>query len=502
MRTLILRKDYLAFGMLFFLAVALRLFSVADTNVWHSQDTGNIALAVADYNIAEERPHLPGYYLYVQLIRLLNLLIGNTHTSVIFLVILFSSLGTALSYLIFRKYFEISTSLILAAALMTNPLVWFNGSVTEIYSFDLFFSALFFLIGTNKRTIWLLPLLISLGAGIRQSSTFILLPLYIYFWYDYLKRTNNLKLFAISNTAGVLLLLSWLIPMLQTSGGVGPFLNIMQEHNPVPALDIPRNLLQAVTMGVWKHIPLFALLIQRYRTEGKALQSDNQIKIIIIVWLIPALLTFAFIHYTRGYWLIAAIPCYIIIGILIKNHSSKIILASVILLQSAYFLFFPYSLNNPEIFYNKANRSINSLTSTYLRSLSQNSLTLSHIKTHDKYTLSLMETLDKMNSDDLLLLDRTMPINARTLQTYHDGKIAELNPYSSDSYFLYSERRQINLSGRRQLIENSLIVGIMPFVHKIDTNIILIVRTDGKLVYYKAKQNKSIELKKIYQNYF
>jgi len=204
----------------------------------------------------------------------------------------------------------------------------------------------------------------------------------------------------------------------------------------------------------------------------------------------------------RGYWLIAVIHCYFIMGSFIKNKSSKLILTGIIILQTAYFLLFPYSLDNPEIFYNSDNRSINSYTSTYLRFLSHNSLTLSHIKAHDKSTLSLMETLNKMNSDDLLLLDRTMPIYARTLQTYHDGKIAELNPYSSDSYFLYSEKRQITLTGRRQLIENSLIVGIMPFVQKIDTNIILIVRTDGKLVYYKAKQNKSIELKKNYQKYF
>lgn len=159
-------------------------------------------------------------------------------------------------------------------------------------------------------------------------------------------------------------------------------------------------------------------------------------------------------------------------------------------------------MNNPEIFYQKSKRTINSFYTTYLRFLSQNSLPLSHIKAHDKFPMSLVKTLNKMNSDDLLLLDPTIPVYARTLQTYYDSEIAELYLQSADSYFLYSNMRQYTMFGLQHLIENSLIVGIKSFVNNLDSSIVRTIKSDDMLVYYKAKQNKSTKLLKIYKKYF
>ena len=145
------------------------------------------------------------------LIRFVNFFTSSTHLSVIFIQNFFSASGLALLYLLLNHFNDRKTSLLITIFMATNPLVRFYAGTTEIYSLDLLFSVLLVLVGMSRKYIFILPLIFAVGAGIRQSSALILLHLYFYFWYDFLKITKNYKLFALSNLAGLAVFFIWFI---------------------------------------------------------------------------------------------------------------------------------------------------------------------------------------------------------------------------------------------------------------------------------------------------
>ncbi|MCL5991197.1 MAG: DUF2723 domain-containing protein [Bacteroidetes bacterium] len=139
-------------------------------NSFTSYDSGNYCLASISYSIENDRPHLPGYFLYVQLVKNIYQITHNFYYSLLFLSILFSSISSVFVYLILKNYFKIIQSYLLTLIILFNPLVWFYGSSTEIYAFDLFFSSLVFYTGIQRNGIYFLPILIALGTGVSQTN--------------------------------------------------------------------------------------------------------------------------------------------------------------------------------------------------------------------------------------------------------------------------------------------------------------------------------------------
>ncbi|NIU01841.1 MAG: DUF2723 domain-containing protein, partial [Nitrosopumilaceae archaeon] len=135
-----IQKKILIAGIIFFITAISRLIFFEQHFGGFSYDSGSFALAVQDYDITEWRPHLPGYYLYIQTIRLFQSFTVDTHSAMKWIIILFSSLAMGLLYLILRNWFNNILSVFMVGITLTNPLVWFYGCVTEIYAFDLFFS--------------------------------------------------------------------------------------------------------------------------------------------------------------------------------------------------------------------------------------------------------------------------------------------------------------------------------------------------------------------------
>jgi hypothetical protein len=484
----------------------MRIVSNAEPDVLNSTDTGNIVLAVQSYNIAEERPHLPGYFLYVMILRLCNHLTGNTQSSILLLQALFSAFGAGLIFLLLRKFFDRKTSLIVAVLITTNPLVWYFGSISEIYSFDLFFSLLFVLAGTNKRYNCFLPGIFALGIGVRQSSGIILFPLYVYFWWQYIqyiKGTHNYRFLLTVNAAGLLLFLSWFIPMLNSTGGICEYLELMHTNNPVPPTDILRNTLQMLTMSIWFIVPLVLIQIMNIIKKEKN-EFQQGLKPIILFWLIPAIITFMFVHYTRGYWLIAIGALSIVFATVSKMRYVKLFLIIWIVIQSGYFLFMPYILDSAEIFYTPKARTVSRSKVFIARFLSQNALTLGHIREQDKMVKSIIEYI-KRDRDNYkyILIAPSVPVYTRILQAVcPEHRFAELNRIEQDTWFLYSDLKQTKLTGRLELINNALIIGLKPLTELLGSDLINKKHQVGNLVFYTVCEDKSAELSAIYNKYF
>ncbi len=495
------RTDFLFVLLIFILVLIMRLWTAADKDVLYSYDSGNIVLAVQNYNISEERPHLPGYYLYVQTVRLVNNFTSNSQRSIILLMSIFSALGCSLFYLLLRIYYDKKISIIVTAVIATNPLLWFFGSVTEIYSFDLFFSVLFVLTGRSRKHIFWLSLIFAIGAGIRQSSAVILFPLYIYFWWSYLKQTKTYTVFWLSNLSGAVILFAWFMPMVASTGSFAEYLELYLAQSPIPRVKIEKNILQLLMMGLWIFVPLIFLWVVKV-VHKDMLNMSKELKRILLVWIVPAALMFVFVHYTRGYLLIVVAGLALLLAAMSKRSFGRISLISWIVLQCGYFLFMPFTLERADIFYVPERRQISKVEVLADRFLSQNSLTLAHIREMDKMTKVIAAVAKENSQYKYILFDPSVLVNTRTLQaTIPKAAFAELNLVRPDSYFLYKDMKQYNFIGRGKLLDSALIVGFKPFIINF-ASMIDIKKQSGNLVFYFCPNDKNHELRKIYNKYF
>ncbi len=490
------------------LVLALRLLTSAAPNVYHSYDTGNITLAVQDYNIAEERPHLPGYYLHVMIIRLFNFTFHNTHFSMIFLSALYSALGTMLFYKISRKFLNILDSLLLTLLIVTNPLVWFYGSVPEIYSFDFFFSSLLIYLSFNRKFIYLIPAVFALGAGIRQSSVIILLPLYISVFYIYYKETKDLRTLLLSQIIGIACFAAWFLPFISSVGGINTYLYLIRTQNPLPDLGFSKNVLQMLIYLFWLVLP-FICVFPFFKTLKFKSKNPRYFLNQFLILFIPSLLMFTFVHYTRGYWLIAIPSTFLLLGLVMsENKKARFVIWIITVFQMSYFLFFPYKILSIEQFYSPKARSESQFYTLTSRLMSQNSVSLNHIKALNDFQSDIKTGLDTRSGKRFdfkhtyILLDPTVPVNERALQaSFPKYTFAKLNLKKPDAYFIFKDKKQIPMTNRHILLNNSIIIGLDLIEKNISKDIEILFRLNS-LIFYKALNDSNNALQNKYDYYF
>lgn len=254
-------------------------------------------------------------------------------------------------------------------------------------------------------------------------------------------------------------------------------------------------------MGLWIFVPLIILWIVKI-VHKDMLNMPSELKQILWVWIVPAALMFAFVHYARGYLLIVVAGLAFLLAEMSRRSFGRIFLIAWIVLQCGYFLFMPFTLERADIFYVPERRQISKVEVLADRFLSQNSLTLAHIREMDKMTKDIAAVAKENSQYKYILLDPSVLVNARTLQaTIPKSVFAELNLVRSDSYFLYKDMKQYNLIGRGKLLDSALIVGFKPFVINF-TSMIDIKKQSGNLVFYFCTNDKNYELRKIYNKYF
>jgi hypothetical protein len=413
-----------------------------------------------------------------------------------------------LFYKISRKFFKNIDALILTLLLVTNPLVWFYGSVTEIYSFDLFFSSLLIYLCLDKKNIYLIPAVFALGAGIRQSSVIILLPFYISVFYIYYKETKDLRTVIWSQIVGVVFLLSWLIPFLFTIGGIESYLYLIKTQNPIPDLGFAKNFIQMLIYLFWLVLPFLFVIPFIKRVKSISKEGRTLICYFILIF-IPSLLIFSFVHYTRGYWLIAISSAFLLLGLIIsEKKSARIGILIVSIFQLSYFLFFPYKILSLEQFYSPKARSESQLSTLASRLMSQNSLSLNHIKALDNFQYDIKTGLETLSGKGLdikhlyILLDPTIPVNERALQaSYPEFTFAKLNLKKKDAYFIYKDKSQIPMINRESLLNNSIIIGLDKIEKNISNEIEILFRLNS-LIFYKALNDSNNALLNKYEYYF
>ena len=219
------------------IAVALGLAVLASrlpflsTTLW-SWDSVLYARALeqgfhVDWELADQRPHAPGYLFYVLVAGLFRVMLGDSNAALVAVSAVASALGTAGLFLFARQFARTGVALLAAGAYAAAPLVWTYSEIAFPYSvlggLSIGLAALFWNVrGRSARALLLASVAFAMAAGFRQDLLVILGPLWLW--------TVAARGPRVALAAGAVLAVSclaWLIPTALLSDGPGDYFDAL-----------------------------------------------------------------------------------------------------------------------------------------------------------------------------------------------------------------------------------------------------------------------------------
>lgn len=386
---------------------------------FYGYDSVNYALGVIDYSLENTRPHLPGSILFVNSLKGINYFTNNIHLSFLILVNIFSVLATLFSFLSFNRFiYDMKISTLLTLLLIFNPMVWFYSSVTEIYVFDWFFSALILYLSRNKNSIYWLPFVFAIGAGFRPSSGVFLLPFYFYLVFkcedvDWKKLLNYWSV-------SIIIFLGWLIPLISTVGGIKEYFFLFNLNNPMEQISFLQNIFRLSSYSIYILLPFIILYI--FGSKSKTNKEMKLLVIKILIFILPALFYFIFFHYSKGYALLIVTPVVLLVGIQLGNRNNVKIIKMVIILEVLIFILLPAKHVSIE---SKLKPSVRESAIWEIgldRTFSDYSLTMNGINARDSQIYNIKRIFESCN-DSIINLGPLLSNLGRPLQFEFPNKI-------------------------------------------------------------------------------
>ncbi len=310
-----MRDRSLLYAPLGIAAVAVTRFFFR-SHLLYDVDSVNFALAMARFDPSAHQPHPPGYFLYVCLGRLVNLILPDANSALVAIGIAASCGAAWMIYLLTRMWFGQRAAWMSILLFLVSPLCWFHGIVALTYIVEAFFSAL---IGyccwrtyTGEKA-FLLPAsaAFALAAGFRPSGALLLAPLWLFaIW-----RARGVRLWlALGAVVGVTL--AWFLPMTLAAGGVHAYFDALtQLWRTVPGrrttLSSPWLVVARVlTMG-WIFVMCFGIasvfaIWPRPQTKSPQTRRAG----FVWAWIAPGALFFAlvFLNYVNSGYLLVLFP--------------------------------------------------------------------------------------------------------------------------------------------------------------------------------------------------
>jgi hypothetical protein len=320
-------------------------------------DSVNFALALKNFDPAVHQPHPPGYFLYVYLGRLVDLLFHDANAAFVAISILFSCGAVAMIYVLANDWFGRNAARFAGLIFVFSPLAWFHGTVALTYAVEAFFSALtgylcWRIRSGASRLVVPAAIVVGLAAGFRPSSLLLLSPLLLFS----LRKVGRRQA-AGAVAALVLTLLAWVIPMLRITGGGAYISSFVSLWMTVPSRGTVFNssLLNSVAracviVGIYLLCFGCAAILP---VLGRGRKTARRQTVFTRVWMAPGLLFFTFVYLkfvNSGYLLALAPPVCAWMGLwasawyanLLWRRPLKILLiASAAAANAAIFIFLP-----------------------------------------------------------------------------------------------------------------------------------------------------------------
>jgi hypothetical protein len=304
-------------------AVAITRFAFR-SHYLYDLDCVNFALAMQHFSPRLHQPHPPGYFLYICLGHLLNIICYDANLSLVVLSILASCGVVIVIYKMALDWFGPTAAQFAGILFLFSPLSWFHGIVALTYIVEALFSGLigylcWRIYSGDSRFILPAAIVLGIAAGVRPSSLLFLCPLFLFSIWKASAKNQGLGLAALALT-----ITAWFVPMIYASGGVHVYFDALVSlwrmvpskgtvFNSSPANSIARAFtiifIYCLTFGTASLAPLRVLVSK--------VSADSRKKRFTLVWIAPALcfFTFGYLKFVNsGYLLLLCAPACLWIG--------------------------------------------------------------------------------------------------------------------------------------------------------------------------------------------
>lgn len=263
-----------------------------------------------DWDLADQRPHAPGYLFYVLTAGLFRGVLGDSNSALVAVSALASALGTAGLFLFARQLTRTWIAVLTAAAYAVAPLVWTYSEIAFPYSLlgalSLGLAALFWNVrGHGLRAILVASIAFGLAAGFRQDLLVILGPLWLW---TVVSRGRRAALTAAAVVA--ITSLTWLIPTMLLSDGPADYWDALQIQagsvseqysglvNGLPAFT--SNLQMTIYALLWGGLGAVLLggatLVRMFKDGARHPRPRGPLPRFFAWWIAPGLLFYVVVH--------------------------------------------------------------------------------------------------------------------------------------------------------------------------------------------------------------
>ncbi len=278
-------------------------------------DPANYLLGMRSYSIAQERPHPPGYPVFIALARAASVLTGGDHAGLRLVVILFALAAVLLTWRLGRRWGGPRVGAAAAMLLALNPLFWFYACTSESYAVDAAVApALILLLLATRRGGWIWTgLAVGLALGLRSTTVVLLAPALLPILWLRVRRGSmsprDLVVAALGAVAGLAVWLPWVIV---NEGGWSGYLRALDGLTTRSAGPFIGNLAGLVITLLWCAGPVaFYWLLSAGRIARAARNAMKEptsetgsARAILLLWAIVPTLFFALVIHTKGYLLL------------------------------------------------------------------------------------------------------------------------------------------------------------------------------------------------------
>jgi 4-amino-4-deoxy-L-arabinose transferase-like glycosyltransferase len=267
-------------------------------------------------DLADQRPHPPGYLFYVGAAAAVRLFTGDSNAALVVISALASGLTAAAVYLVCRRYADRALALVIALGAATAPLAWTYGEVAMPYALLGLLSIVLAVVVRDARARpWPAALIASAGlglaAGFRQDVLLLLGPLWLWMLTARPWRERALCIAAVG-VAG----LGWFLPSAWLSGGLTAYLASLggqaarvSELSPAAGSDaLLRNTLLTVYALWWGLLGFALLLVAGIVARFRARMRLSEDAAFFALWLVPAALVYVTIHIGDPGYLMSVLP--------------------------------------------------------------------------------------------------------------------------------------------------------------------------------------------------
>ena len=267
-------------------------------------------------DLADQRPHPPGYLFYVGAAAAARLFTGDSNAALVVISVLASGLTAAAVYLLCRRYADRALAVVVALGAATAPLAWTYGEVAMPYAvLGLLSIVLAVMLRDARARPWPAALVASAGlglaAGLRQDVLLLLGPLWLWMLAARPWRERGLCIVAVGLAA-----LAWFLPSASLSGGLTAYLASLggqvarvSELSPAAGSDaLLRNTLLTVYALFWGLLGFALLLVAGIIARLTTRRRLSEDPMFFALWLVPAAVVYVTIHIGDPGYLMSMLP--------------------------------------------------------------------------------------------------------------------------------------------------------------------------------------------------